>query len=122
MFGNLLTDYFPDLEVATWNNLEAGHGKGVTDGIGGTIKCTADRLINEGRDVNSFKILIASLKESVRSIDIEVVTKDDVSEAKKKIDFEKVTPFKGIMRVHQLVIVPKPQQERTVWIKSLSCL
>lgn len=71
MFGNLLTDYFPDLEVATWNYLEAGHGKGVADSIGGTINRTADRLINEGRrDVNSFKILIASLKESVRNIDI----------------------------------------------------
>lgn len=122
VFGNLLTDYFPDLEVATWNYLEAGHGKGVADGIGGTIKRTADRLVNEGRDVNNFQLLIASLKESVRSIDIEVVTKDDVNEAKKKIDVEKVTPFKGIMKVHQLVIVPKPHQEPTVWIKTLSCL
>lgn len=50
------------------------------------------------------------------------MTKDDVSEAKKNIDFEKVTPFKGIMRVHQRVIVPQPQRECTVWIKTLSCL
>lgn len=92
----------------------------MADGIGGKIRRTAGRLINGRRDVNSFKILIASLKESVRSIGHQVVTKDDVSEAKKKIDFEKVTPFKGIMRVRQLVIVPKPQQERTVSIKTLS--
>lgn len=56
MFGNLLTDYFPDLEVVKWNYLEAGHGKGVADGIDGTKKRT-DRLINKGRDAISFKIL-----------------------------------------------------------------
>lgn len=41
----------------TWNYSESGHGKGAPDGVGGTLKRTADQLIAEGKDLATFQDL-----------------------------------------------------------------
>lgn len=44
--------------MATWNFHESGHGKGAPDGVGGTLKRTANRKVLHGRDIKdaiSFK-------------------------------------------------------------------
>lgn len=79
----------------TWNYLEAGHGKGTADGIGGTVKRTADRLVTLGKDISCFDDLIKVMKENVRSIQVEVVPRDNINEVKKQIDFENVQLFQG---------------------------
>lgn len=56
------------------------------DGIGGTVKRTADRIVNEGKDVGSFLSLINILRENLRSIQIEIVRGDEITEAKVNID------------------------------------
>ena len=38
-------------ESVTWNFLEASHGKGAADGIGGAVKRQADRFVAEGNDI-----------------------------------------------------------------------
>ena len=38
-------------ERVTWNLLEASHGKGPADDIGGAIKRQADRFVAEGNDI-----------------------------------------------------------------------
>lgn len=101
-FGNLLNDYFPELEYSTWNYLEAGHGKGMPDGIGGTVKRTADRLVTEGKDMSSFEYLISSLKENLRDIHITYITETDIAKIREKIELSQVIPFKGTMKVHQV--------------------
>ena len=35
-------------EEVTWNFFKSGHGKGAADGIGGTVKREADRLVTHG--------------------------------------------------------------------------
>jgi hypothetical protein len=47
---------------ATWNFTAAGHDKGAPDGVGGTIKCTADVLISEGKDIPNARCLFDTLK------------------------------------------------------------
>lgn len=73
------------------------------DGIGGTVKRTADRIVKEGKDVGSFLSLINILRENLRSIQIEIVRGDEITEAKANIDETKLITFKGSMKVHQVI-------------------
>ena len=42
---------------ANWSFREAGHGKGATDGIGGTLKWTEDELVSHGTDMPDADVL-----------------------------------------------------------------
>ena len=46
---HLLFEY--GFHTGTWSYFEAGHGKGVADGIGATIKRTADNFVSYGEDI-----------------------------------------------------------------------
>lgn len=49
--------------VATWTFSESGHGKGEADGIGGSLKRKADRMIVEGKHITNANEFYATLKE-----------------------------------------------------------
>jgi hypothetical protein len=52
LFSKLIFEYCPKtLRAATWNYLEAGHGKGAADGVGGVLKRSADRIVSHGKDL-----------------------------------------------------------------------
>lgn len=56
LLGNYAPVMFGDLCVGIHCHYsEAGHGKGVLDGIGGCLKRTADRLVAEGKDITISK-------------------------------------------------------------------
>lgn len=44
-------------KFGTWSYLESSHGKGAADGIGGTLKRTADRLVATGSDIKDVSFL-----------------------------------------------------------------
>ena len=46
---------FPHVEEVLWHFFEAEHGKGASDGIGGALKRTADRMVSQRRDIRSAK-------------------------------------------------------------------
>ncbi|CAG2206817.1 unnamed protein product [Mytilus edulis] len=48
---------------ATWNFHESGHRKGVPDGVGGTLKRTANDLVLRGKDITSAKSFVESIQE-----------------------------------------------------------
>ena len=48
--------------LGTWNFSEAGHGKGVPDGIGATVKRLADCLVLRGHDVPDAATIVAMLQ------------------------------------------------------------
>ena len=80
-------ELFPDIQNLTWNYTEAGHGKGAPNGVGGTLKCTADRIVAEGKDISTFETFIEVLSKEciieVFSIDEENIRKADEMLAKK---------------------------------------
>ncbi|KAG5876936.1 hypothetical protein JTB14_017015 [Gonioctena quinquepunctata] len=41
----------------TWNYSEPGHGKGAPDGVGVTLKRSADQAVAEGKDVTDLNVL-----------------------------------------------------------------
>jgi len=49
LFSQLPT--FGSFTSGTWNFSESGHGKGAADGVGGSMKRMADRLIAQGEDI-----------------------------------------------------------------------
>lgn len=51
------------LKSFTWNYSKSGHGKGAPNGVGGTLKPTADRLVAEGQDLADFMSLFNALKD-----------------------------------------------------------
>ena len=46
----------------TWNFFKASHGKGAPDGVGGSLKRTADKLTRTGTDITDAKDLYTRLK------------------------------------------------------------
>lgn len=119
LFSHLIKEYFPNLQLSTWNYYEAGHGKGTPDGIGGTIKRTADRLVSEGKDVDTFDRLFQLLKENIHNIDTYAVTDEDIQRVKEKINVASVLPFIGTMTVHQ--VINTHAEPCVLQMKSLSC-
>ena len=54
--------------AATWNFSEAGHGKGAPDGIGATLKRTADQIVAHGTDIPNAIALYEQLKKVFFSV------------------------------------------------------
>ena len=49
LYSHKVFELLPSLTRTTWNFLEAGHGKGAADGVGGFLKRTADEIVAHGR-------------------------------------------------------------------------
>ena len=118
LFCNGLRFTFP-IKVATWNYYAPGHGKGAADGIGGTLKRTADSVVTQGVDIASFQDFVTTLQAHIRNINLYVVHEDKISTVKALIP-SKLPAFKGTMSVHQLVYSEKTSNE--LLMKCLSCL
>ena len=58
--------------------MEAGHGKGAADGLGGILKRMADRLIAHGRDLHNTDTVFTAL-EAETSVKLFKVSEQDVS-------------------------------------------
>ena len=70
-----LPKIFPHLDKISWNYSECGYGKGAPDGLGGTLKRTADRMVEQGTDIADFTF-VKILNEHCKGIKIIVVEKE----------------------------------------------
>lgn len=120
IFAKLIEKYFPYLEYSTWNFYEAGHGKGAPDGIGGTVKRTADNLVAQGKDISSLQTLVTALKERLRSITIHVVDQTAINRIDQKVVTSSMCTFKGTMKVHQICHLNK-ENKNQLYMKTMSC-
>jgi len=69
------------LRAASWDYMEAGHGKGAPDGIGAVLKRTADRLVSSGRDMASADVVFDALNSTQSHIKLFFVTDDEIQSA-----------------------------------------
>ncbi|KAG5893974.1 hypothetical protein JTB14_006578 [Gonioctena quinquepunctata] len=60
--------FLPGINNFTWNYSEPGHDKGAPDGVGGTLKRSADQAIAEGKDVTDLNVLKNVLSSKCPSI------------------------------------------------------
>lgn len=119
---HLVTTYivqrYPQIRSITYNFSEAGHGKNAADGIGAVVKRTADRIVAQGTDVNSFEILLRVIEENCQNLFISSVSEFDI-QAIQSILPATIPPFDGTMKVHQYKW--HKSNPDTVNFNSLSC-
>ncbi|CAH1115771.1 unnamed protein product [Psylliodes chrysocephalus] len=118
----LITQYLPQcytqLEDITYNFSEAGHGKSSADRISGYIKKLADDQVKYGLDVTNFDSLLAILRNRVKSVYIDCVTEDEISNIDSILP-SNFKPFIGTMKIHQYTW--NKLQHNCILFNSLSC-
>ena len=88
---------------ASWSWLEAGHGKGPCDGVGGSVKKKADNLIKSGviiRDANEFCQAFEGSSSTVKLLHVNPAT---IAESKKVMERWQPAPVPGLMSIHSVV-------------------
>lgn len=103
-FFLLTTEVFSlGFKGATWNFLEAGHGKGIPDGIGGTLKRSADRRVGYGADITNAQSFINEVKVAGTDIELFQVEELSVKEIENKLKKQDLQTVPGTMKLHQVV-------------------
>lgn len=118
MISNCINDFLPQISTFTWNYSETSHGKGAPDGIGGTLKRTADRLVAEGKDVENFETLVSAIKNQCPGVKIIEVTAEEINNIDSYFKNKTIYSFKGTRNVHQVVY---KKERKSLNFRSLSC-
>lgn len=114
---NVIPKLYPNVKYISWNYTESGHGKGAPDGIGATIKRTADRLVTFDQDINTFDVFVRAIKDNIKTLYLDVVDEQDIE----KFDTYLPTvrkPLKGTMQAHQATWT---KEDGTLFLNKLSC-
>ena len=111
----------PNILNFTWNYHEAGHGKGAPDGVGGTCKRTAVKLVSTGTDIPNLEAFSNAIEKNCPGIKTFVIFAADIASKKIIFDSQKsqLKPFVGTLKVHQVrgsALAPYKLS-----MKSLSC-
>ncbi|CAG9796386.1 unnamed protein product [Diatraea saccharalis] len=118
MVCRYLKKIYPGIKHFSWHYSEPGHGKGAPDGIGGTLKRTADKVVAEGRDIVDLKSLKSILQTRCPSILLFEVTTSDILLMDDLIKQSKsISTFRGTQKIRQFVFF-----NNTLQCRSLSCI
>lgn len=111
----LLPRHFKNLSSFSWNFSEAGHGKGVMDGVGGSIKRNSDLLVLHQNDITCAKDLVSLFTSSkTQVLEVPSQTFDEV----KSLIPPSLNPIEGIMSVKQITWSKK---NGSLQFRRLSC-
>ena len=91
---------YPNISTIVYNFSESGHGKGPVDGVGAITKRTADAIVANGKDVDSFEKLAKVLKEKDMSVWYDIIKNTEFNYFEEQVP-KKLVSFKGTMKVHQ---------------------
>lgn len=119
MVTTVLPTMYPQLTNIEYHFTEAGHGKSESDGVGGWVKTTLDKVVGAGTHVATYDAVVQCLKEKAVKTLIETVTPKDVLDMEKKIPKDLET-FKGTMKVHHYSWTKEKNME--VYFSSVSCM
>ena len=89
--------------AASWQWLEAGHGKGPCDGVGGSVKKMAENAVKAGAiisDTNTFFSHFTSINSTMEFVR---VTTNDVIKCRTIINKWKITAVNGLLSAHAMV-------------------
>ncbi len=104
-------------QSGTWNFLEASHGKGAPDGVGGFLKRTADRLVSHGKDIPNAELLFGALLDVQMSVKLFYISEENIDEAVKSMP-NNLPVVPSTMRIHQVVTLTPGQ----IFYRDVSCL
>jgi hypothetical protein len=106
-------EYFNGIK-ATWDYLESGHGKGPCDGVGGSIKRSADIAVKKGEIISNAEEFFQWASTNSTNISCLYVSNADVSIADRML--ANAGAFKGLSKCHSV----RPYNG-FIWIKETSC-
>ena len=86
--------------TAAWNWLESGHGKGACDGIGGTLKRLADRLVKTNTEIQSAADFCEKVSPATK-VNVIHVTAEEVDTAEIEVKSWESPAVRGLMSIHQ---------------------
>lgn len=89
------------LQYTTWTFYEAGHGKNVADGIGGSIKRTLDRKVCTGNDIVDAKDAYNLLTRCLKVTKVFLIDSCAIENVSKVLP-DKIPVLKGTMQLHQI--------------------
>ncbi|XP_041368077.1 uncharacterized protein LOC121382620 [Gigantopelta aegis] len=95
--------YEKGFQGATWNFHEAGHGKGIPDGVGGTLKQTANRKVRHGTDIMHAEDFVTVLQKACPSVKLFPIKPSNISAKELKIKALSLKTVPGTMKIHQIV-------------------
>ncbi|KAL0812026.1 hypothetical protein ABMA28_009420 [Loxostege sticticalis] len=102
---------------ATWSFTESGHGKGVADGIGGSVKRCLDRQVLYGNDIKSADDVFTKINAAMKSVKTFFIPVQDIENMKKIIPTN-LRPLPGNNDVHQIITT---KTENEILHRPLSC-
>ncbi|CAG2231226.1 unnamed protein product [Mytilus edulis] len=102
---------------ATWNFHESGHGKGVPDGVGGTLKRTANDLVLRGKDITSAKSFVESIQEQESLVMQYEVAKEHIAEKTRLLASQNLKAVPGTFKLHQI----RTSICGEIWYRDVSC-
>jgi len=103
---------------STWNFTEAGHGKSAADGIGATVKRTADRIVAFGGDITNSLDFYNKVSKALQSVRLFHANNEDIDMYKSQIPKDLPT-IKGTLKLHQVLL--HKEQVGHLALKVLSC-
>ncbi|XP_045175680.2 uncharacterized protein LOC123536521 [Mercenaria mercenaria] len=107
-----------EFEIATWNFTESGHGKSAADGVGGTVKRTADRLVATGTDIPDAKAFYENVGKHLENVQLFLIESDDIESLSNSVPKDLKT-VKGTMKLHQVTV--SKHHRGIMLLKELSC-
>jgi hypothetical protein len=106
-------EYFDGINC-TWDYLESGHGKGPCDGVGGSLKRSADTAVKAGEIISNAEEFYNWASANSKTISCIYVTSGDVSVADRMLKNAK--PIKGLSICHTV----RPYNGH-LYIRDMSC-
>lgn len=103
----------------SWNFFEASHGKGAPDGVGGTLKRSADKIVRHGGDIPNAEAMFHQLRNIGTSVKLFFVGEDDVErKVNEMMDVPPFRPVKGTTKIHQVISL----STGTIKYRDITCM
>lgn len=97
----------------SWNFFATSHGKGVVDGIGGTVKRLVWSAILAGGGCRSAEDFIALAKKKTQKIILIEITRNDIDSSKTELEnlFRTAKSIPETLKMHSVKVIDKDELE-----------
>ena len=104
----MIQQFANEYEVTVhWIYLEAGHGKGISDGVGAVVKRAINYIIMYNPDDPHYtvdQLIQSGLQDHLPSVKIVVYSEEDVNSLESKLpDIQRVV---GTAKIHDILVEP----------------
>jgi len=106
------------MKEVTWNFSESGHGKSSADGIGGSVKRTADNGVAHGADIANAESFLKTVGSASPKVNFFEVLPSNI-EVVDAVLPSKIKPVPNTMQIHQLTW--SKLQPSSIGMRYLSC-